>query len=226
MEKILLIDGLSTIMNEKYFILDEVPRILADYIDDKFKIWIAIRYHEETSQWSDDRIVPKWLHDNVKVIEALDFQKLPNVADQNESIVITNDLNNTSIYNVCGDVFHIEEVFRYGTFPTVDIADFIFCFGFDEETFINFCVQSNLIGVVNNKTVRDNDPKNSVNGMAFWVDKDKKWNETLEECSVFANICIKKNRFKPKYDRSILGVMNQNKTDTLAIESNLPILYV
>jgi hypothetical protein len=232
-KKILLIDGLSTIMNEKYFILDEIPRIMADYIEEGFNIWIALRIREDPSRWYEAKVVPDWMRDNTIVFSDLDFTNVSKVADQETSMVITNNVENPALYDICGEVNHIEEIFHFGTFPIVDKADYIFCFGFNELKFTEFCAQSNLIGIIGDHVSRDNDTDNTVNGMAFFIDNDSMkedvvdtWNNVYKEIKSYISICVKEKRFKPKHNNAVLGVIYQGKDYEKAKISGLNLLYV
>jgi hypothetical protein len=62
--------------------------------------------------------------------------------------------------------------------------------------------------------------------MAFWVDKEKSWKEQMSEFSEFANICIQKKLFIPKYGKTLLGITYQGKDKIIALESKLPLLYI
>lgn len=234
-KKILLIDGLSTIMNEKYFILDEIPRILADYIEEGFTIWIVLRLREDASRWYEPKIVPDWLRDSCTVFSDFDFTNLSKVADQENSMVITNNVENPALYDICGDVNHIEEIFHFGTFPIVDKADYLLCFGFNESKFIDFVNQSNLIGIIGDHVARDNDPDNTVNGMAFFIDLNDKispnsdndfWTKKYNDITNYINLCVKEKRYKPKHANSIIGVIYQGRDFEQAKISGLNLLYV
>jgi len=221
-----MIDGLTTIMNEKFFIRDDIPKIIANYIEQGYQIWISLRLNEDSSRWYDTEVVPSWMRESIFVFEDLDYGDLKDKADQETSMVLTNNMENPSIYDVCGKVYNIESVLYYGTFPIVNIADIIFCFGFDEKTFVNFCEQSNLIGIVGEHVARDNDIKNSRNGIAFLVDKDKSWKETYDNVIDYVSLCIKQQRLSIKHNRTILGVIYQGKDYELAKNSFLNLLYV
>lgn len=234
-KKILLIDGLSTIMNEKYFILDEIPRILADYIEEGFNIWIALRLRENASRWYEPKIVPDWLRDNVIIFSDIEFSNISKVADQENSMVITNNVENPALYDICGTVNHIEEIFHFGTFPIVDKADYVFCFGFEENKFIEFVKQSNLIGIIGDHVARDNDPKNTVNGIAFYIDKfssidgitvSDSWQKKYKDIKDYINLCIKEKRYTPKHGNSVLGVIYQGRDLEQAKISGINLLYI
>ena len=148
------------------------------------------------------------------------------LADQESSMVITNYPENKSLYNICGKVYTNTEIFNLEKFPTINFADFLFCFGFSEKDFLVFCETSNFIGIVKNKTVRDKDENNKTNGMAFWVEKDIEWKEQNEEFQDFANICIQKKLFIPKHKKTLLGIIYQGKDKLNALKSELPLLYI
>ena len=213
-------------MNEKYFILDEIPRILGSYIEEGFSVWIAVREDEDVNIWYDPEVVPDWMREHILVIENMDFSNLKEKADQTESFVLTNDVNNVSIQGVCGEVVSIEEEVHFGTFPIVNIADVLFCFGFTESNFMNFCQQSNLIGVIGEHLIRDKDEENNTNGMAFLVDKELSWLNNFEKAVEYVNLCIKQKRFIPRNNRRMLGIIYQGKDLDMAKESELNLLYV
>jgi hypothetical protein len=160
------------------------------------------------------------------VLGNLEFENLPNLADQEDSMVITNQIDNPALYNVCGSVNDVKEVFHSDLFPIVNQADFLFCFGFNEEEFMRFCNQSNLIGILNDHVVRDNDTKNSINGMAFWIDREKSWNHNYKNVSDIITLCLKERRYVPKHNKKLLGVIYQGKGFDIAKESKMPLLYV
>lgn len=224
-KKIILIDGLSSIMNEKYFISDSIPRFLTKFVEDGYYIWINIREQEDTDRWNL-LTIPDYLRVNVLLLTDFDISSLVILADQNSSMVITNYPENKSLYNICGKVYTSKEIFDLTGNPQINIADFLFCFGFSEETFFKFCDESNLIGIVKNKTVRDKDEKNKTNGMAFFVEKDVEWNTQMKEFKDFGNICIQQKLFIPKHNKTLLGIIYQGKDKNIAIESKLPLLYI
>ncbi len=171
-KNIILIDGLSSIMNEEYFVSDVIPRYLTKFIEDGYNVWITIREQENTDRWNLLKI-PDFIRNNVILLNDFDISSLIILANQETSMVITNYPENKSLYNVCGKVYTNKEIFHLETFPELKLTDFLFCFGFSEENFFSFCETSNLIGIVNNKTIRDKDKHNKTNGMAFWVNKEK-----------------------------------------------------
>ena len=211
-------------MNEKYFIDDYIPRYLCKYIEENYNIWIVVREQEDTFRWNSE-IVPDYVRENVVLLRDFDISDLVTLADQEDSVVITNYPENKSLYNICGPVYEVKSFFEL-TFHKITFADFLFCFGFTEEQFYNFCEESNLIGVVKNETIRDKDENNKTNGMAFWVEPNKTWKEQVEDFTSFANICIDKRLFVPKHHRTLLSVLYQGKNEKTAIDSNLPILYI
>ncbi len=221
----MLIDGLSSIMNEEYFLEDSIPRYLTKYIEDGYNIWIMIREQEDTDRWNL-LTISTFLRENILLLNDFDISSLVNLANQETSMIVTNYPENKSLYNVCGKVYTNKEIFHLKTFPIIKLADFLFCFGFSEEKFFSFCEESNLIGIVNNKTIRDKDKHNKTNGMAFWVDKRKSWNEQMREFNDFANICIQRKLFIPKHHKTLLGIIYQGKDKIIALESKLPLLYI
>jgi len=224
-KKILMIDGLSSIMNEEYFLNDAIPRYLTKFIEDNYNVWIIIREQEDTNRWNF-LTVSDFLKDNVLILNDFDISNLVFLADQNSSMVITNYPENKSLYNICGKVYSNKEFFNLELFPQITFVDFLFCFGFSEQQFYNFCEESNLIGIVKNKTVRDKDEKNKTNGMAFWVDNMEEWKEQMKDFNDFANICIQKKLFIPKHQKTLLGIIHQGKDKLIALESKLPLLYI
>lgn len=225
LKKIMLIDGLSSIMNEDYFLNDTIPRYLTKYVEEGYNVWIIVRDQEKTESWNLLK-VSIFLRENILLLTDFDLFGLINLANQETSMVVTNYPENKSLYNICGKVHTNKEIFHLEKFPEIKLADFMFCFGFSEEKFFSFCETSNLIGIVNNKTIRDKDEHNKTNGMAFWVDKEKSWKEQMNDFNEFAMICIQRKLFIPKHDKTLLGIIYQGKDKNIALESELPLLYV
>jgi hypothetical protein len=224
-KKVMLIDGLSSIMNEDYFLSDTIPRYLTKYIEEGYNVWIVIREQENTEPWNLLK-VSTFLRENILLLTDFDLFGLLNLTNQETSMVVTNYPENKSLYNICGKVYTNEEIFHLEIFPQIKLADFLFCFGFSEEKFFSFCEESNLIGIVNNKTIHDKDELNKTNGMAFWVDKEKSWRDQMNDFNEFANICVQRKLFIPKHDKTLLGIIYQGKDKFIALESELPLLYV
>jgi hypothetical protein len=199
---------------------------MASYIEEGFTIWIAVREHEDVIRWENKEIVPDWMRENIVLINDLEFENLPTLADQEDSMVITNQIENPALYNVCGDVNDVKEVFHSDLFPIVNNADFLFCFGFPEKEFIRFCSQSNLIGIVNDHVARDNDTKNTVQGMAFWMDKDKTWTENYKNAFEIIGICLTERRYISKHNKKLFGIVYKGEDYTMSKESKLPLLFI
>lgn len=224
-KKILMIDGLSSIMNEEYFLSDTIPRYLIRFIEEGYNVWIIVREQENTDSWNL-LTVPDFLRENILIMNDFDKSNLVVLANQESSMVITNYPENQSLYGICGKVHSSQEIFNLQTYPKLTIADFLFCFGFTETQFFAFCEESNLIGIIENKTIRDKDEKNKTNGMTFWVNPNKEWEEQMKEFNEFANICIQRNLFIPKHQKTLLGIIYQGKGKFLALKSKLPLLYI
>lgn len=226
LQKILLIDGLSTIMNEKYFVRDDIPRILANYLEEEYTIWIASRTSEDISRWFDKDVVPDWMRENILLQTDLEFENVPNIADQKKSMVLTNDLKNPSIYNICGKVKSIDELFQMISFPKLDKSDFLFCFGFDSSSFILFCQTNNLIGIRKDEVVQNSSVGVTPNGMAFFIESDEPVQDSIQRFQLYSELAIEQNRFIPKRKRTLLGVVYQGKEKELAKLYSIPLLYV
>jgi hypothetical protein len=69
------IDGLSTLMNETYFIDDIIPRALCKYIQEGYNVWIIIREQEDTLRWNSV-IIPVFLRENIVLLEDFDFSNV------------------------------------------------------------------------------------------------------------------------------------------------------
>lgn len=224
--KILLIDGLTTIMNEKYFIKDEVPRVLGDYLDQGFEILLLLRDLEDSTRWYQTNIVPDWMRENILLQSILDFETLANNADQEESMVLTNNPTNRSLYNICGPVKSVEQIFHTDKFPILTTSDFLFCFGWDQDTFATFCETTNCIGIVDEHVLVNSKKGVRPNAMAFWMNPTKSAKESLRKIQLYSEKAIRSNRFKPQHQRNLLGVIYQGKDYSLAKEFNIPLFYI
>ena len=96
MKKIMVIDGLTTIMNEKYFVQDVIPRVLMNQIKKGYHIWIIGREQEDLSRWNNSDVVPKKLQDEVVIMRDFNFDDLVTLADKETSMIVTNNKKNKS----------------------------------------------------------------------------------------------------------------------------------
>jgi hypothetical protein len=62
--------------------------------------------------------------------------------------------------------------------------------------------------------------------LTFWVDSSKDYNLSYEEFNIFSIKQISSGEYELKREGNIMAVVYQGNDEILAIESELPILYV
>ena len=146
--------------------------------------------------------------------------------NKEESIVLTNTNEATLYFKVFGfkQVYEIKQFMKdIVKYPIIDMVDFIFAFGFNEKNFIQFCKENNSRGIVNSKIVYD--LENPIT-LTFWVNNTKDFDSNYEGFNQFSIEQIKSKNYMLKKDGNIMAVVYQGNDEILAIESELPILYV
>jgi hypothetical protein len=198
--KIVLIDGVNTVISNGYFIKDDIPRILADYKSKDYDIWLLSETYESSQEWNNSKCIPSWLQNSTILID-FDFVISNNDKFDKESIVITNRPKMFKNYNL--KISSLETSIK-----PLNVADVIFCFGFTKLEFIKFCKNAKLIGVMNEKFF--NKETSNPDGVAFMID-DKK-SKNLEMESEFAIGCINKligdKIYTIQHRKKVIGITN------------------
>jgi hypothetical protein len=142
------------------------------------------------------------------------------------SIVLTNTNEAIVYFKVFGfkQVYEIKNFMKnIVSYPVIDMVDFIFAFGFNKKNFIQFCTENNSRGIINSQIVYDVEYPTT---LTFWVDNDRDYNSSYDE---FNGICVEQinsGTYELKKEGDMMAVVYQGNDENLAIDSELPILYV
>jgi hypothetical protein len=221
----ILIDGLQTLKNtNNYTIKDEIFRFLSSKIDDKFQIIVLTFSAEDETEAFE--IFPECMYKNIIFYNRNMGMEVLTSLNKEESIVLTNTNEATVYFKVFGftQVYEIKkfmkEVVKY---PIIDMVDFIFAFGFNEKNFLQFCKENNSRGIINSQIVYDVDYPTT---LTFWVDNTKDYDVSYEEFNVFCIDQVRSGEYELKKEGNIMAAIYQGNDEDLAVESELPILYV
>jgi hypothetical protein len=212
-------NGLTTILNnEGYYIDDCVPRELARLTDELYDLVVLGDKNENFK-------IPDCLFENF-IFYSFDNDLifLDNV-DKENSIVLIDDkkfyglFENFKFKNIYDSKTYFQKI---SNLPKLDMTDYIFAFGFDEVEFIDFCKKHDSKGFIENRNVYNiNNPLS----LSFLIDRNMPQNilDTYEEI-------IDKQVMEGKYsitkEGKAMGVIYQGKDQDMAIDSELPLLYI
>lgn len=145
-QKVILIESSNTILNNGFFIKDEIPRILANYIDEKYTIWML----KDTSQDYDIlnfTSIPFWLKENIVILDSDMLSYIGRTPLDKKSFILTHDVVKSKRHNLGIDIITMNEMFETTTFQSPKLTDLVLCFGFNIIDFIRFCNETKMIGV-------------------------------------------------------------------------------
>lgn len=228
-QKILILDGVNTLLSNGYFIKDDIPRYLAKHLDLNFNFWLLIMSPEEQEEWNKSNI-PDWLKQNTFVMNTDLFNEMKKIKFDTESVFISNDKNIAKFYNIKIKIKTPKEFFNFESYKPLNIADVVLCFGFEIQEFIDFCSESNLIGVSNETYY--NFKTSKADGIAIIVDEKISQSEDLYEYILnILNKLIEQKKYKIKHNNKIIGVTYkglglQNINLNILENKTLPILLV
>ena len=148
-QKTILIDGANTVMHNGFFIQDHIPRQLAKFIDDEYKIYLIYENYDDKDMWENSKHTPDWFKTTI-ILQDFDFmlkEKDNFSKKEKDTIVIT---KRPEFFKDFGF-----KILTYTSkFDKLNVADVIFCFGFSKLDFLRFCKESKLIGVYDSKFER------------------------------------------------------------------------
>lgn len=223
--KTIVIDGLQTLKNtNNYSVNNEIFRFLSSKVDENFEILILTFSDEEKIDAYG--FFPECMYKNIIFYNRNSGLEVLTPMNKNESIILTNTNEATIYFKVFGfkNVFEIRNFMKnIVNYPIIDMVDFIFAFGFNEKNFIQFCSENNSRGIINSQIVYDVD---SPTTLTFWVDDNKDYDESYQEFNRFCIDQINSGDYELKKDGNIMGVIYQGNSEDLAVQSELPLLYV
>jgi hypothetical protein len=220
-----LIDGLQTLKNNNnYTVSNEIFRYLSSKIDESFEILILTFSDDDKNNAYD--FFPQCMYKNIIFYNRNMGMEVLTPINKQESIVLTNTNEATLYFKVFGfnQVYEIKQFMKdVVNYPIIDMVDFIFAYGFNEKNFIQFCSENNSRGIINSQIVYDVDYPTT---LTFWVDNTKDFNSSYTEFNKFSIDQVTSGEYELKKDGNIMAVVYQGNDENLAIESELPILYV
>lgn len=230
-QKILIVDGVSTLFSNRYFIKDDIPRYLASYMDMGYNIWLVTLTTDETDLW-DELVMPTWLRQEILIINDTMFDYIKTIKHHKDTFMVSKNLNSARKYKFNVPIFTPEKIFDIGKYTPLNVADVVLCFGFNLSEFLSFCSEAQLIGVNNDDEYVNLKDKNP-DGIAFLIDNEKAKNLEKEYQQILNNInaLVKSKKYKMKHNNKIIGVtykgngiqgVNLNILDS----KDLPLLFV
>ncbi len=223
--KTILIDGLQTLKNtNNYSISNELFRFLSSKVDENFEILILTFSDNEKLDAYD--FFPECMYKNIIFYNRNSGLEVVTPMNKNESIVLTNTNEATSYFKVFGfkQVYEIKSFMKeLVDYPIIDMVDFIFAFGFNEKNFIQFCSENNSRGIINSKIVYNVDYPTT---LTFWVDNTRDYESNYQDFNKFCIEQINSGDYELKNEGNMMGVLYQGNDENLAVESELPILYI
>jgi hypothetical protein len=199
MEKVIILDGISSIIKNQNFIKDSIPRVLAKYVDDKYKLWLRPN-PMESNGILDYICVPFWLKQSIITVNDNILENLKDIKFSSDSFVISNDTNKDAIFKKFKlRVYSSYDIFSYRYNP-LNIADIILCFGFEDLEFKKLCNEANLLEF-GSKTLKTK----KYNGVAFSIKSD---NLELEYKDIIENFqsLIKSGKYTIKHKEYVIGL--------------------
>ena len=220
-----MIDGLQTLMNmNKYSVKDEIFRFLSSKVDENFEILVLTFSDEEKN--NSYSFFPECMYSNIIFYNRNMGMEVLTPINKKDSIVLTNTNEATTYFKV----FDFKQVYEIKNFmknivsyPMIDMVDFIFAFGFNEKNFIQFCKENNSRGIINSQIVYDVEYPTT---LTFWVDNTKDFDSNYQEFNKFSITHINSVEYEIKQEGNMMAVLYQGNDENLAIDSELPILYV
>ena len=207
-----------------YSVKDEIFRYLSSKIDENFEILILI--FSEEDKFKAYEFFPECMYKNIIFYNRNMGMEVLTPMNKEMSIVLTNTNEAIVYFKVFGfkQVYEIRNFMKnIVSYPIIDMVDFIFAFGFNKKNFIQFCSENNSRGIINSQIVYDVEYPTT---LTFWVDNDRDYNSSYDE---FNGICVEQinsGTYELKKEGDMMAVVYQGNDENLAIDSELPILYV
>ena len=227
--KVILIDGIYTILTSNGFIADEIPRYLAEKVEQNFALWI-ISYNDDDNELWSSSIVPEWMLQNSYLLSVETFRekflisKTTKIAK--DSIIITDSPIRAKAYKTGLSIFSTKELFDLDNFNAVNFADVYLCYGFTFEKFSELCKNSSLIGMHPDRVIN---MRKNANGIAIYFDSSDAFKSDVN----FGKLCLKNMSKLKKYEKKhktelmVLVCGGENVSDMVkgeVLEKKIPLL--
>jgi hypothetical protein len=207
-----------------YSVKDEIFRYLSSKVDENFEI-LMLTFSEE-DKFKAYEFFPECMYKNIIFYNRNMGMEVLTPMNKEMSIVLTNTNEAIVYFKVFGfkQVYEIKNFMKnIVSYPMIDMVDFIFAFGFNEKNFIQFCKENNSRGIINSQIVYDVEYPTT---LTFWVDNTKDFDSNYQEFNKFSITQINSGEYEIKQDGNMMAVVYQGNDENLAIDSELPILYV
>jgi len=206
--KIVLIDGISSIIKEENFIKDEIPRYFSNLLEQKFIFWLYV--YDSNYDNLNYECIPFWLKSNIIKIDNEILKSVNSLNISKESFILTSDLPRSSEINQKlrhkFKTININEIFK--TEQLNNIADILLCFGFDKMDFFKFCKDYNFLGLDGNEYINLNSKK--ISSFAYCIKSDVISQEYIRTMEKFKELTDNK-KIISKNNGYVLGITNKGK---------------
>jgi hypothetical protein len=199
-QKVLIIDGVSTILTKGSFLKDEIPRFLSNYLNDGYSLWL--NDDNIGADLIDYTCVPFWLKQNLVFINKAIIEDNPVKFDKS-SFIITNDYNRAKSLKLNINIYTNNELFNISKYKELNIADVILCFGFNVVEFNTFCKEANLLGYHDENYFNKSGKKHD--GLAFLMEGENVETEYYN-CLDITKYILREKLYTIKHDEYIIGV--------------------
>ena len=217
-------NGLNILMNQNnYFLRDEIPRFLSRKIDEDYELWFIVTDLEKDiltkklTQCLLNNMVFYNLNYNLDILDD---------NDKDDSLILVSNRKDKEIFRKAGfkKVFKSEKYFDTIAFPRnpIDAVDYLFCFGFDDLEFIEFCKYNKSRGLAYGVVVFDLEEPLT---LSYQIDIDLSYNDNYNNFNNFINKQVDDGSYKVKNNTHAMAVMFQGKDEDKVIETKLPVLY-
>lgn len=216
--------GLNTLMNQNnYFLRDEIPRFLSKKIDEDYELWFIGTDLEKDIV---SKKLPECLVNNI-VFYNLNYNlDILDDNDKDDSLILVSNKKDKEIFKKTGfkKVFYSEKYFNNVAFPRnpIDAVDYLFCFGFSDLEFIDFCKFNKSRGLAYGTIVYDLEEPLT---LSYQIDRDLSYGDNYNNFNNFVNKQVDEGSYKVKNNTHAMAVMFQGKDEDKVIESKLPIFY-
>jgi hypothetical protein len=213
--KKVIILGTHTIFSDKYFVNDEVPRVLGTLIEDGFKIELLKVLSDDVYMF-ENTMMPFWLRENILIIDNInEAEKL-----HKDSFVITDNAELAKTFNFSVPVY--TDFFNSLTFDKFNNVDLLVCFGFSSKEFKHFCKSNNVLGFKNG-VILDRKIQN-YNAVAVSTDEDNTEDTADYAISKF-KLVVNNQMYKVKHNNTLIGLTYKGRGINNEI-GYLPLLFI
>jgi hypothetical protein len=205
--KIILLDGISAIINEENFIKDEIPRYLSSYLEKDYKIWLNV--YDSNFDNLEYNCIPLWLSKQIITINEDIFKSINSLNISKESFILTSDLSRGKNLNIkLQKKFKIVSQDEILDFEKIDIADILLCIGFNKTDFFKLCKEQNFLGMDGNEHINLNSKNHR--GFAYFVKNDELDQEYKIAYKKF-NSLVESRKITNKYNNFTIGLTHKGR---------------